>query len=120
MNIYRQVLMLFCAVSTPALADEYFQDEHAYKTSDLAKDLFGVPLPQNSYAGVDFGTIEANVSTKMDCGRIDLVTDFESQFKKLREQAKAFVQNLDGYVAAAPMLSVCCAPCRRNVLELSL
>lgn len=99
-------LTLICNANT-SLADTYYRNNQEYRTSDVAKNVFGSQSGYQSTPGIDFGNIEASVSTKMDCGRIDVVTNFEAQFKKIREQAKAFVTNLDGYMAAAPMLATC-------------
>lgn len=95
--------------SQVALADTYVRNQGEYGTSQVARDLFGANSSYEREPGLDFGHFEADVSTHLDCGKIDLVTNFEGQFKKLRDQAKAFVQNLDNYVAAAPMLAVCYA-----------
>lgn len=101
------IFVLQIAIASTANGDAYFRNKNEYKTSDAAKRYFGAKDNYNPVPGIDFGNIQAEISTKMDCGRIDLVTNFEGQFKKIREQATAFVKNIDGYLSAAPMLAVC-------------
>lgn len=103
-------LIVFAALlvsPTLCFADVFFRNKSQYKTSEAAKQYFGAADNYQPTQGIDFGNIQAEISTKMDCGRIDIVTDFEGQFNKIRKQAKEFVRNLDGYLAAVPTLYVC-------------
>lgn len=101
------LLVLHLGITNVALGDTYFRNKNEYRTSDAAKNYFGAQDNYNVAPGIDFGNIQAEISTRMDCGRIDLVTNFDGQFKKLRDQAKAFVKDIDGYLASAPMLALC-------------
>lgn len=95
-------------VSNVGLAQQqYTRVQGQYRASDLAKKHFGNPPPYPSSGGINFGSVNLGVRSTLDCGRIDVVTDFNAQFAKIREQITGFTDNIEGYIAAAPMMILC-------------
>lgn len=109
------IAVLF-SVFRPAVGQQnYERIQGQLRASDLAKKQFGSPPTYEQSNGIDFGSVNLSVKPTLDCGRIDVVTNFEAQFGKLRDQFNGFLKDLPNYLSAAPMLTLCCAPCQRDV-----
>jgi hypothetical protein len=110
---FRSVTLLLLSFSglfpeNIALAQEqYTRVQGRYRASDLAKKHFGNPPPYPSSLGTNFASVQLGVRSTLDCGRIDVVTDFNAQFAKIREQITGFTDNIEGYISAAPMMILC-------------
>lgn len=102
-------------LSTAYAQQDYQRFQGQFRASDLAKKQFGSPPSYEQSNGMNFGSVSLSVKPTLDCGRVDIVTNFDAQFKKIREQFKGFLQDLPNYISAAPMMTLCCAPCQRDV-----
>lgn len=105
----RKILFLYSMlfICDFGLADVFYRNKTEYRSSPFAQKYFGERANDLSTQGIDFGHIEADISTQMDCGRIDVVTNFEAQFNKIRQQAEAFVSDIKGYTKSAPFMGIC-------------
>lgn len=105
-------LFFFSLVLAPKRShaqQEYTRFQGQWRASDTAKKFFGDATSYQNSTGLNLGGISASAHTTLDCGRIDIVTNFEAQFAKIREQLAAFAskENIASYLRAAPFMYIC-------------
>ena len=118
MQVFLKTVTLFILMSFKVVyaQQDYQRVQGQFRASDLAKKQFGSPPTYEQSNGMNFGaSINLGLKPTLDCGRIDIVTNFEAQFSKIREQFQGFLSDLPSYLSAAPMITLCCAPCQRDV-----
>lgn len=104
---------------------EYSRFKGQFRASDYAADHFGKPSSYNQSTGIDLGSVSANAKTTLDCGKIDIVADFNAQFANLQEQGEALYNSIKGAGSGIPLLVACttmpqlCGFLRHNQLQLA-
>ncbi len=121
-------ILSFALFSPLALAQESYQYDRKTRASDFARDFFGQPGNYQRIPEIDMGHFKAGVSTRLDCGKLDIDADFNGEFKKLQEQLRALVpDNPSKAVALASqgaMMTICyayptvCAELRHDFLSM--
>ena len=126
MNKIVALLLVWC--STRVTAQEVYQYDRRTRASDFARDFFGPAGTNQRIPEVDMGHFSAGVSTRLDCGKIDIDADFNGEFKKLQQQLKALVPDDPAKAVAlasqGAMMTICyayptvCAQLRHDFLSM--
>jgi len=72
-----------------------YRYENGVEASDLARDWFGTQGNINRTPGVDVGNFSAGISTRLDCGRLDINANIKGQLKNVEKQVRELIpQNM--------------------------
>jgi hypothetical protein len=108
-----------------SLAQVSYRYEEQTKASEFAREFFGPAGVHERVPGLDMGRYRAGVSSKVDCGSLDLQGNLMAEFENLQAQVKELLgQNAVALVQKGAMLSTCyayptvCAQLRHDFLAL--
>jgi hypothetical protein len=125
-------LTTFILLTPPALGqsgtDSMYRYENTIESSRLARDLFGTNKEFNRAPGVDLGSFRAGVSSRLDCGRLDITADIEGQLQAIKKQLEKMIPrnaaDARRLASTSAMLTLCyayptvCAQLRHDFLSL--
>lgn len=108
-----------------SVAQETYRYEEQTKASEFAREFFGPAGQQKRVPGLDMGRYKAGVSSKIDCGSLDLEGSLKAELENLQAQVRSLLgTSAIDLAKKGAMMAVCysspavCAQLRHDFLAL--
>lgn len=128
--VWRFLLASALAGTAPtAAAQKEYRYRNEFSTGEEAERIFGVPPYHNRKdPQLNAGDFRFELGSKLDCGKIDLVANFQGQFRELQQQLSSLIpkdpkEALD-FMSRSAFISLCyayptvCAQLRHDWLSI--
>ena len=111
--------------TSAAFAEETYRYNEQTKASEFAREFFGAVPPHTRAPGINMGRARTGISSKIDCGSLDLQGSLKAELENLQRQVKELLGTDPKALAGrGAMLAICyatptiCAQLRHDLLSL--